>query len=66
MKKTRKNKNVILELYTEIWYCYEDGKSMAYPLFTTTELQEAEMRCKEKGYNIIQIIDLELQDFEEN
>lgn len=49
-----------------IWYCYKDGKSMANPLFTTTELQYAEMRCEEKGYNIIQIIDLELQDLEED
>ena len=60
-----KQKKVILELYMEIWHCYEDGKSMAYPLFTTTSYEDAEARCNKKGYEIIQVIDLELQDFED-
>lgn len=60
-----KQKKVILELYWEIWYCYEDGKSMAYPLFTTTEYIEAEAICKKRRYKIVQIIDIELQNIEE-
>lgn len=60
-----KKKNVILELYMEIWYCYKDGESMAYSLFTTTSYEDAEAICRGKGYNVIQVIDLELQDFEE-
>ena len=72
MKKTTtpqdssmKIKKVILELYLEIWYCYEDGKSMAYPLFTTTNYQEAETMCKKKKYEVVQVIDIELEDEEE-
>lgn len=60
-----KHKKVILELYVEIWHCYEDGKGMAYSLFTTTELQEAEAICRDKKYEIVQMIDLELQDLED-
>jgi hypothetical protein len=60
-----KHKNVILELYMEIWYCYKDGESMATPLFTTTEYLEACRICDKRGYNVIQTIDLELQEEEE-
>lgn len=60
----KKIKKVILELYMEIWYCYEDGKSMAYPLFTATEYEEAEAICREREYDVIQVIDLELQDLD--
>lgn len=63
MKK--KPKKVILELYLEIWHCYEDGKSMAYPLFTCTELHEAEAICRERKYEVIQMIDLENENLEE-
>lgn len=63
-----KLKKVILELYMGVWYCYEDGnhqrKGMAYSLFATTELQEAEAICKKKKYEIVQMIDLELHDLE--
>lgn len=58
MKKTK----VILELYLEIWYCYRDGKSMAYPLFTCTSYEEADAECKKRGYDVIQTIALELED----
>ena len=61
-----KQKNVILELYMEMWYCYKDGESMAYALFTTPTLEEAEKICNDKKYNIVQIIDLELQDLDED
>jgi len=61
----KKQKQVILELYMEIWYCYKDGKSMADPLFTTCELQEAEEMCRERNCEVIQIIDLELQESED-
>jgi len=60
-----KNTKVILELYMEIWHCYEDGKSMYYSLFTTTSYEDAEAMCKKKKYEVVQVIDLELQDFEE-
>ena len=60
-----KKKKVILELYMEIWYCYQDGKSMAYPLFTTTTYEDADNICKKRNYDVIQVIDLELQDFDD-
>ena len=60
-----KQKKVILELYMEIWYCYQDGKSMAYPLFTTTTYEDADNICKKRNYDVIQVIDLELQDFDD-
>ena len=64
-KTSKKSKKVILELYMEIWYCYEDGKSMAYPLFTTTTYEDADSKCQKRKYEVIQVIDLELQDLED-
>jgi hypothetical protein len=57
MKKTLNTPKVILELYMEIWHCYEDGKSMGYPLFTSTSYEMAEAEAKEAGYEVVQVIE---------
>jgi len=57
---------VILELYMEIWYCYDyDNGSMANPLFTSTSYELAEAEAKDAGYEVAQVIDLELYDLED-
>lgn len=48
---------VILEFYMEIWYCYEDGKSMAYPLFTDTSYEAISATCEACELEVIQTID---------
>lgn len=53
---------VILEFYMEIWYCYEDGKSMAYPLFTDTSYQGISDTCEACELDVIQTIDLSYLD----
>jgi hypothetical protein len=61
-----KKQKVILELYMGIWYCYDyDNGSMANPLFTSTSYELAEAEAKDTGYKVVQVIDLELQDFED-
>lgn len=64
MKK--ENKKVILELYMEIWYCYEDtnNNGMNNALFTTTDYEDAERICNKRKYEVVQVIDLELQGIE--
>jgi len=52
------NTKVILELYMEIWFCYEDGQSMNTPYFTSTSYIEIEQLCSEFELDIIQIIDM--------
>lgn len=49
---------VILELYLEIWHCYASGHGMNDALFTSCEYEEAINECLERGYEIIQIIDI--------
>jgi hypothetical protein len=64
MKK--KKTKVILELYMEIWYCYDyENGSMANPLFTSTSYEMADSEARDAGYEVVQVIDLELQDFED-
>lgn len=61
-----KELKVILEFYMEIWYCYEDGKSMAYPLFTNTSYDEIEATCRACEMEVIQTIDMSYLENEEN
>ena len=49
---------VILEFYMEIWYCYEDGKSMANPLFTDTSYESISATCEACELDVIQTIDM--------
>lgn len=57
---------VILEFYWEMWYCYEDGKSMAYPLFTSTSYEEIAAACDEYKLEVIQTIDMSYLDEDGN
>lgn len=59
-------KKVILEYYMEIWYCYDyENGSMANPLFTSTSYELAEAEAEDAGYEVVQVIDIELEDFED-
>ena len=61
------NKKVILELYMDVWYCYEyDNGSMADPLFTSTSQKLATDEAESEGYEVVQVIDMSYLDEEGN
>ena len=64
--KPRKGTKVILEFYTEIWYCYKDGKSMDNPYFTETSYYAICGLCDELELEVIQTIDMSNLDEDGN
>ena len=61
-----KKQTVILELYMDVWYCYDyENGSMANPLFTSVSEELSFAEADSLGYEVVQVIDLQIEDFED-